>query len=294
MTLSQLPSIDTCHCVLLTGTPLQNKTEELWALLNFADPSRFVDSSEFIHNFGDLKDSKQVAKLHETLKPFLLRRIKEDVEKSLPPKEETIVEVALTSVQKRFYRAIYEKNTSFLFKGVKASNQPSLMNVMMELRKCCNHPFLIRGVEDKILSDAIELRNTTEAASAVVDLLPSSKTVPPLVLPVPETMPTGSGNIGKTERMVNLASEKVANSARSPAKGDLLYKNLALYYIYLIHLIHFIHIIHLEGKVFASDEVYHRKLVESSGKLVLLEKLLPRLQSQGHKVNLRVLLSALP
>ena len=68
----------------------------------------------------------------------LVDRVKEDVEKSLPPKEETILEVSLTPIQKQFYKAIYEKNTSFLFKGTKPSNAPSLMNVMMELRKCCN------------------------------------------------------------------------------------------------------------------------------------------------------------
>jgi chromodomain-helicase-DNA-binding protein 7 len=67
--------------------------KELWALLNFADSKRFNDLADFVRKFGDLKDSKQVAKLHELLKPYLLRRIKEDVEKSLPPKEETIIEV---------------------------------------------------------------------------------------------------------------------------------------------------------------------------------------------------------
>ena len=72
------------------------------------------------------------------LRPYLLRRVKEDVEKALPPKEETILEVTLTPIQKSFYKAIYEKNTSFLYKGAKANNAPSLMNVMMELRKCCN------------------------------------------------------------------------------------------------------------------------------------------------------------
>eukprot|EP00981_Chlorochromonas_danica_P002918 scaffold598_cov183-Ochromonas_danica.AAC.8 len=148
-----LSSIDAHHCLLLTGTPLQNKTEELWSLLNFADRKRFADLTDFVHKFGDLKDSKQVAMLYEVLRPYLLRRIKEDVEKSLPPKEETIVEVSLTAVQKRYYRAIFEKNTLYLFRGLKASNQPSLMNVMMELRKCCNHPYLVRGVEERILSE---------------------------------------------------------------------------------------------------------------------------------------------
>ena len=64
------------------------------ALLNFADSARFRDMEGFLRNFGDLKDSAQVARLHDMLKPYLLRRIKEDVEKSLPPKEETIIEVS--------------------------------------------------------------------------------------------------------------------------------------------------------------------------------------------------------
>ena len=153
------------YCVLLTGTPLQNKTEELWALLNFADKNKFADQQIFLQQFGDLKDSSQVAKLHSALKPYLLRRIKEDVEKSLPPKEETIIEVALTPKQKQFYKAIYEKNTAILFKGTKPSNQPSLMNVMMELRKCCNHPYLVRGVEDKIVSEIPEETRTSRLIS---------------------------------------------------------------------------------------------------------------------------------
>ena len=151
-----LSSVPRDHCVLLTGTPLANATEELWALLNFADPVTFASKDDFLAKFGQLTDANQVGELHNVLKPYLLRRVKEDVEKSLPPKEETILEVTLTPIQKKFYKAIYERNTSFLFKGAKPSNSPSLMNVMMELRKCCNHPFLIRGAEERILADATE------------------------------------------------------------------------------------------------------------------------------------------
>ena len=109
-----------------------------------------------------MTDSKQVRDLHGILKPYLLRRVKEDVEKSLPPKEETILEVSLTPIQKTYYKAIYEKNTSFLFKGSKPSNAPSLMNIMMELRKCCNHPFLIRGAEERIIADAIASKSSEQ------------------------------------------------------------------------------------------------------------------------------------
>eukprot|EP00804_Cyclotella_cryptica_P019561 CCRYP_014309-RB/>CCRYP_014309-RB protein AED:0.05 eAED:0.05 QI:460/0.93/0.87/1/0.73/0.5/16/4750/1370 len=147
-----LASVPRDFCLLLTGTPLQNSTEELWALLHFCDPSGFGSKDDFTAKFGQLTDASQVASLHTILRPYLLRRVKEDVEKALPPKEETILEVSLTPIQKSFYKAIYERNTSFLYKGAKANNAPSLMNVMMELRKCCNHPFLIRGAEDRIIA----------------------------------------------------------------------------------------------------------------------------------------------
>ncbi|CAJ1952232.1 unnamed protein product [Cylindrotheca closterium] len=152
------------YCLLLTGTPLANATEELWALLHFADNSAFKSKDDFLDKFGQLTDADQVKELHTVLKPYLLRRMKEDVEKSLPPKEETILEVSLTPVQKKFYKAIYERNTTFLFKGSKPSNAPSLMNVMMELRKCCNHPYLIRGAEDRILTDAALEKRALEPA----------------------------------------------------------------------------------------------------------------------------------
>jgi SNF2 family DNA or RNA helicase len=150
----ELSTVPRDHCILLTGTPIANATEELWALLHFANPNIFYDRNDFLEKFGEMTDVQQVNDLHALLKPYLLRRVKEDVEKSLPNKEETILEVSLTPIQKTFYKAIYERNTSFLFKGAKASNTPSLMNVMMELRKCCNHPFLIKGAEDRILSEA--------------------------------------------------------------------------------------------------------------------------------------------
>jgi chromodomain-helicase-DNA-binding protein 7 len=98
--------------------------------------------------FGQCETEKQVGALQDILKPMMLRRLKEDVEKNLKPKEETIVEVELTNIQKKYYRAILEKNFTYLAKGVSV---PSLMNTMMELRKCCNHPFLVNGAEDQIL-----------------------------------------------------------------------------------------------------------------------------------------------
>ncbi|KAM3622048.1 uncharacterized protein V6R79_019762 [Siganus canaliculatus] len=139
------------HKVLLTGTPLQNSVEELFSLLNFLEPLQFPSESSFLEEFGDLKTDEQVKKLQAILKPMMLRRLKDDVEKNLAPKEETIIEVELTNIQKKYYRAILEKNFSFLAKGANQHNMPNLINTMMELRKCCNHPYLITGAEEKIL-----------------------------------------------------------------------------------------------------------------------------------------------
>lgn len=113
------------NMLLLTGTPLQNNVEELWVLLNFLDDKKFNSKEDFLESFGELTDSAQVERLHSELKPYLLRRMKEDVEKSLAPKEETIIEVELTVLQKQYYRAIYEKNTEFLSRGGKKETPPA-------------------------------------------------------------------------------------------------------------------------------------------------------------------------
>jgi chromodomain-helicase-DNA-binding protein 7 len=222
---------DFLDCLLLTGTPIQNNIEELWALLNFLAPEQFCDRERFLKRYkrlskaGEAEEAEAEKKpeeekegaggksskgdgqlqgvlsgMHEELRPYMLRRMKEHVEvrctlhlsplstpclthsaafapivplsptsstrclshlplplasrsasslKVLRPKEETIVEVDLTIEQKQVYRAVYEKNFQFLQRGVDAKGGPSLNNICMELRKCCNHPFLIDGVEDR-------------------------------------------------------------------------------------------------------------------------------------------------
>ncbi|KAJ6239459.1 kismet [Anaeramoeba flamelloides] len=143
------------HILLLTGTPLQNNIEELWALLHFLEPIKFQDREGFIKQFGDMKDSTQVEKLHKVLKPHLLRRLKSDVEKSIAPKEETIIEVELTKFQKQYYRAVLKRNTQFLSQGNSSTKIPRLVNVVMQLRKICNHPYLIQGAEQFANQDLI-------------------------------------------------------------------------------------------------------------------------------------------
>lgn len=139
--------------LLLTGTPVQNNTKEIFSLLNLLDPHLFNSEEEFLLKYGDIKNVEQVRDLQENvLKPRLLRRMKEDVEKSIPLKEETIIWVELTQDQRSYYRAILENRISDLLKGSQASNVPNLRNIAMELRKLCNHPFLCEGLEEHLLS----------------------------------------------------------------------------------------------------------------------------------------------
>ncbi|KAG7370276.1 DNA/RNA helicase, superfamily II, SNF2 family protein [Nitzschia inconspicua] len=139
------------HKLLLTGTPIQNEVKEFWTLLNFIDPENYDDINDFLEKYGDIKSKEKIDELHETIRPYILRRLKEDVEKSVPPKEETLIEVELTIAQKKYYRALYEKNVQFLHKNKKkALDGPSLNNLAMQLRKCCNHLFLLNGVEQDL------------------------------------------------------------------------------------------------------------------------------------------------
>eukprot|EP00559_Dactyliosolen_fragilissimus_P007770 CAMPEP_0184861966 /NCGR_PEP_ID=MMETSP0580-20130426/6527_1 /TAXON_ID=1118495 /ORGANISM="Dactyliosolen fragilissimus" /LENGTH=2276 /DNA_ID=CAMNT_0027359649 /DNA_START=192 /DNA_END=7022 /DNA_ORIENTATION=- len=137
--------------LLLTGTPIQNNMKELWTLMNFIESKKFHDIDDFMNRYGDINSKERVDELHAEIRPFILRRLKEDVEKSVPPKEETLIEVELTVLQKQYYRALYEKNLNFLHRNVnKAVDGPSINNLAMQLRKCCNHPFLIKGVESSL------------------------------------------------------------------------------------------------------------------------------------------------
>ncbi|KAL7066931.1 SNF2 family N-terminal domain-containing protein [Cryptosporidium serpentis] len=157
-------NLETQFRLLITGTPLQNSLKELWSLLNFLFPEIFSSSDEFEtlfdlqsinDNFSDLSQEQKekksfeiIERLHKILRPFMLRRIKSEVEIDIPPKKEILLYVPLTNMQRTLYRDILSKNVDALQER-DGGGRVRLINLAMQLRKACNHPYLFDSYEDK-------------------------------------------------------------------------------------------------------------------------------------------------
>mmetsp|Transcript_2276 Transcript_2276/g.7559 ORF Transcript_2276/g.7559 Transcript_2276/m.7559 type:complete len:1035 (+) Transcript_2276:138-3242(+) len=148
-----LLSFESTHRLLITGTPLQNDIMELWALLHFLMPTLFQSHSEFKSWFSSsligmsegrlAVDKKLTSRLHAILRPFILRRLKQDVERTLPDKVEHIIKCRLSRRQKRLYDEYMSSQDTV--KTLASSNAMGVMNCLMQLRKVCNHPDLFAG-----------------------------------------------------------------------------------------------------------------------------------------------------
>jgi ATP-dependent helicase STH1/SNF2 len=157
---------NTRYRLILTGTPLQNNLPELWALLNFVLPTIFKSVKSFDEWFNtpfantggqdkmELSEEEQllvIRRLHKVLRPFLLRRLKKDVEKDLPDKQERVIKCNFSSLQAKLYKQLLSHNRLMVSdgKGGKTGLR-GLSNMLMQLRKLCNHPFVFEEVEDQI------------------------------------------------------------------------------------------------------------------------------------------------
>ncbi|XP_061992517.1 chromatin structure-remodeling complex protein SYD isoform X2 [Rosa rugosa] len=151
---ADLKHYQSSHRLLLTGTPLQNNLEELWALLNFLLPNIFNSSEDFSQWFnkpfessGDssadqalLSEEENlliINRLHQVLRPFVLRRLKHKVENELPEKIERLVRCEASGYQKLLMKRVEENLGS-----ITNSKARSVHNSVMELRNICNHPYL--------------------------------------------------------------------------------------------------------------------------------------------------------
>ncbi|KZV33593.1 hypothetical protein F511_34361 [Dorcoceras hygrometricum] len=141
--------------LLLTGTPIQNSLQELWSLLNFLLPNIFNSVQNFEEWFNapfadkcevSLTEEEQllvIRRLHHVIRPFILRRKKDEVEKYLPSKIQVMLKCDMSAWQKVYYQQVTEMGRVGLASGTGKSK--SLQNLTMQLRKCCNHPYLFLG-----------------------------------------------------------------------------------------------------------------------------------------------------
>ena len=119
-------------------------------------PDIFSSSEQFDEWFNlEIDDEEEkkniISQLHKMLRPFMLRRLKADVAKGLPPKTETILMVGMSRMQKQLYRKLLLRDLDSITGNINNKNRTAVLNIVMQLRKCCGHPYLFEGVEDRTL-----------------------------------------------------------------------------------------------------------------------------------------------
>ncbi|KLJ08698.1 chromodomain-helicase-DNA-binding protein 1 [Blastomyces silverae] len=134
--------------LLITGTPVQNNLGELSALMDFLNPGLIQIDEDM--DLGCEAASVKLVELTKSIQPYMLRRTKSKVESDLPPKSEKIIRVELSDIQLEYYKNILTKNYAALNQGSTGQKQ-SLLNIMMELKKASNHPFMFPNAESRIL-----------------------------------------------------------------------------------------------------------------------------------------------
>ena len=184
-----LLSFESRNRLLLTGTPIQNSMAELWALLHFIMPDLFDSHDQFqewfskdieahCQNEGEL-NKRHLERLHKVLKPFMLRRVKKDVENELGPKKEYTEFCDMTYRQKILYKELKSiVKSKNITKNLQTKNKlENLMNLVMQLRKVCNHPELLKPKETQssyYFTDAVDYQRE----SVPVVLSGSNTTIP--------------------------------------------------------------------------------------------------------------------
>ena len=149
------------HKLALSGTPIENKLEELWSIFDFLMPGFLFDKSEFNYRYvnpiTEREDKTVEKRLKSQIYPFILRRMKRDVAKDLPDKIENVAYCELTPEQKDFYMEVLDSTKEELFKSIEEhgieKSRMSIFSALLRLRQICCHPRLydkenIKGINE--------------------------------------------------------------------------------------------------------------------------------------------------
>ncbi|KAI9033553.1 SNF2 family N-terminal domain-containing protein [Phycomyces nitens] len=162
-----LLGFNTVNRLLITGTPLQNSVKELFALVRFLMPDFELKELDIDLDQQDDHQTDKIKTLQNSIRSMMLRRLKKDVEKSLPNKSERILRVEMSEMQKTFYKNILAKNFAVLNAGSEKSKKQWL-NIAIELKKASNHPYLFPQAETLSYSRREQLKGLVENSGKMV------------------------------------------------------------------------------------------------------------------------------
>ncbi|GMK58238.1 hypothetical protein CspeluHIS016_0502700 [Cutaneotrichosporon spelunceum] len=270
----ELKSYTSANRMILTGTPLHNNLAELWSLLNFILPDIFDDLDAFQQwfNLGDmgseglLDKTAIVTSLHAILKPFLLRRLKSEVERGLPPKKEYLLYAPLTQQQKDFYQAILARNhRQYLINAIAGVN-PDAEDVDALLEE--DTPTQDTGGRTTRHKAEINYRIEDNDYKYLRSLEKSAETTAAVERPkILSTKEQQAKQIDKAMKAVNsMRLQNLIMQLRKISSHPFLF--------------------YWPTDPDTGEEIVDERLINASGKMLLLNRLLDALFAQGHKVLL--------
>lgn len=230
-----LINFNTQRRLLLTGTPLQNNLMELWSLLHFLMPHVFRDRKEFSYWFSNPMDNiiegnarrndDLISRLHGIIRPFVLRRLKKDVETQLPGKFEHIVKCQLSRRQMFLYEEFMARSSTR--KAMHGGNFMGMMNVLMQLRKVCNHPDLFepRSVTTPFVMEPLTISTAACVVDAIEEKSGLERLSPHFLMPL-WTIGRGTPSFEKATSMDSIIEEQL-NRLVTPTSSILQRANNA-------------------------------------------------------------------
>ena len=192
MTAQSVKQLNCRHKLALSGTPIENRLEELWSIFDFLMPGFLFDKNEFNYRYVtpimEREDKTVEKRLKSQIYPFILRRMKRDVAKDLPDKIENVAYCELTPEQKDFYLEVMDSTREELFKSIEEKgiekSRMSIFSALLRLRQICCHPRLydkenIKGIKQSgkfeqlkvMLEEIIAEKHRVLLFSQFVDML---------------------------------------------------------------------------------------------------------------------------